>query len=240
MTTASLLVGAAEPVRTRRASPRFYLGMGLAAVLVLVSGFGRSFFARPWTSLPPLKPFVVLHGAAFTGWITLFVAQAALATAGRFKLHRWLGIAGASLAALMIGSGVPIAFDAARRGALPGDPLAFLLVMLVDLLLFGTFLTAALLVRHRGESHERLMLLALISILAPAISRWPLAVRHAAVIPAVLLLFTAAAPVYDRLTGRHLHPVTLWGGLAATASVPIRFAVAATPAWHRLAAWLIR
>jgi len=60
------------------------------------------------------------------------------------------------------------------------------------------------------------------------------------VIGAVLLALLAAAPIRDYLTRRRLNPVSLWGGLAVLASVPVRFAISHTEAWHRVASWLVR
>ena len=57
---------------------RFYTGMMLAILVTVFVGFARSFFLRPlfptWPS-PPEKIFYV-HGALFTAWIVLLVAQA--------------------------------------------------------------------------------------------------------------------------------------------------------------------
>jgi hypothetical protein len=59
-------------------------------------------------------------------------------------------------------------------------------------------------------------------------------------IPGVVLLFLGAAVVFDLRTRRRIHPATLWGGLAFMASMPVRFAIAPTAAWHQVASWLIR
>jgi hypothetical protein len=49
-------------------------------------------------------------------------------------------------------------------------------------------------------THKRLMLLAMVSMLPPSISRWPIAVKQPApVIMGDVLLFLAAAPISDLL-----------------------------------------
>jgi hypothetical protein len=217
-----------------------YLVLSLAALITILSGFAPSFFLRPWRAASPLAPAVVAHGIAFTSWVGLFLVQAMLVASGRASLHRRLGVTTAALAALMVASAVPLALSAAGRGAIPGDPLAFLLVMLVDLLAFGGFVSAAIHYRDRTEIHKRLMVLALASLLPPAVSRWPVAIRYPAVIPGVLLLFVAAPPVCDLWTRRRPNAVSLWGGLSLLASVPLRFAIARTEPWHALAGWIIR
>lgn len=50
----------------------------------------------------PFTPLVHLHGALFTGWVLLFIAQTALAASHRVAVHRRLGMVGALLAAAMI------------------------------------------------------------------------------------------------------------------------------------------
>ena len=135
----------------------------------------------------------------------------------------------------------PMAIALAKRGLPPGQPLEFLLVILSDLLLFTIFVAAGMYNRRRSETHKRLMLLAMVSILPPSISRWPIAVKHPVpVIMGILLVFLAAAPISDLLARRRLSRVSLWGGLAVLVSLPLRFAVAQTAAWHALANWLVR
>jgi hypothetical protein len=112
--------------------------------------------------------------------------------------------------------------------------------MLMDIVTFAAFLGMALHQRHRSEAHKRLMLLAMASLLGPAISRWPMAVGRPLVIVGALFLFVAAMPVSDWLARRRLHPVSVWGGLALLASGPLRFALAQSEPWHAIATWLIR
>lgn len=190
--------------------------------------------------MPSLAPRVVAHGIFFSGWVVLFLVQAALAASGQTKLHRRLGVAAAGLAVIMVVTAPPMAVGLARRRLPPGEPLEFLLVILTDLLLFGIFVAAGLYNRRRSETHKRLMLLATVSMLPPGISRWPIAVKHPApVIMGVMLLFLAAAPICDLLARRRLNRVSLWGGVAVLVSLPLRFAVAQTTVWHRFASWLI-
>ena len=217
----------------------YYVGVAVAALAVTFAGFAHSFYLRP-ASMPALAPLVVVHGTVFSCWVLLFLTQTTLIATGHTRVHRRLGVAGAGLAVLIVVLGPMVAIPAARRGALPGDPLAFLLVMLGDLLLFAVFAAAGISQRHHSETHKRLMVLATVNLLPPAISRWPIAVGHPAVIAGVLLALLAAAPVRDLLSGRRMHPVSLWGGLAVLLSVPVRFALSQTVAWHRVASWLIR
>jgi hypothetical protein len=140
----------------------------------------------------------------------------------------------------MVITGIPMAIDLARRGLPPGDPLAFLLLLLGDLLSFALFVGVAIRVRRRSDTHKRLMLLAMISLMPPAISRWPIAVTRPWVIPVVVLLLVAVTLLYDLRTPRRFHPASLWGGVALVVSLPLRFIASQSSGWHHIASWLIR
>ena len=82
-----------QPV-SRKTDRLFFTGMALASALMLYLGFLPSYFHRS-VELPPLSPLYQLHGALFTAWIALFLAQTALIAGGRPDIHRTLGVAGA-------------------------------------------------------------------------------------------------------------------------------------------------
>ena len=213
--------------------------MAVAVLVAVAMGFGRS-IPRRLAGGGGLPVPVLLHALLFLGWVLIFLVQVGLIAGGRRRLHRRIGFAAAAIAAVMLVTAPPLATAAAARGALPGDPLAFLLVMVTDVVFFGFFVAAGIYCRHRAETHKRFMLLATLSLLPPAVSRWPVADTHPALVAVPMLVFLAAAPVSDLLRHRRPHPVTLWGGVAYLVSIPVRFAVAATPAWHHLARWLSR
>ena len=79
-----------------------------------------------------------------TCWVVLFLIQTLVVASRRIRLHRWLGLAGAGLAVLVVASGVPLALSGARRGIFAGDSLEFLLVLLVDLVAFSAFTAAGI------------------------------------------------------------------------------------------------
>jgi uncharacterized membrane protein YozB (DUF420 family) len=219
----------------------FYSGMAVAALMVVFSGFGSRFYLRP-VDLPALSIRVIAHATLFSTWVLLFVAQTLLVSTGQTAAHRRLGLAAAVVAAVMVVSSPPLAIGLARRGGPVGaDPLAFFLIIVTDVVLFGVFVTVALVWRRRRELHKRLMLLAMIVVMPASISRWPIAVKNPApVIGGVLLAFILAMVVNDVATRRRPHPATIVGGLVVLLSQPLRFAVSQTAAWHRFAAWLIR
>jgi len=95
--------------------------------------------------------------------------------------------------------------------------------------------------RRRSETHKRLMALATIALLTPAIARKrfigegrpPVAITGTC-------LFVVACLIYDRAVHGRVHPVFLWGGLFVMLSLPLRMAIGRTDAWVSFAGWLTR
>ena len=230
----------------RAAERRFYLGVSLAMVLAVLVGFSRSFFLRPlFPSGPaPSEPIFYVHGALFTAWCVLLVAQAWLVGAGRTDVHRRLGWAGAALALAMVVLGVRASLVAARRPTgfvdVPVPPLQFLLVPFADMVLFPMFVAAAVLLRRDAQAHKRLMLLATVNLMAAAVGRWPLVYESASPLLtfAIVNVFLVALALWDWRTRGRLHPATLWGGAIFVASQPLRIVLSTTAAWLAFAHWL--
>ena len=230
----------ARPVASQRLPRGFCAGMAVAAVGVLIVGFAPSVAGRlPQTMA--MRAIVVAHALLFSSWMVLFLVQTSLVATHHVRVHRRLGIAGAVIATVMVVSAPPMAVGLARRGGPTGsDPLMFMLVILVDVLLFATFFGSAIWLRRRAETHRRLMLLAMTALLPPAIGRWPWIVRHPAPgVLGILSLFLVAPVVGDLLARRRPHPMSVFGGLALLISVPLRFAVGQTAVWHELARWIV-
>ncbi|MEK7316939.1 MAG: hypothetical protein AAB011_12220 [Candidatus Eisenbacteria bacterium] len=218
--------------------------MAAAIALTVFIGFAPTFYLRGMFEAKPLSPLLILHGILFTSWILLFLVQVRLVAAKRTDIHRKLGVAAAMLAVVMPAVGALAAITSAKKGFTPpnGPPaLVFLMIPLADMILFSTLTALGLYFRRRSDIHKRLMLLATLAILTPAIARiWfirPLG------FPGFLLLtdlFIVTCIVADRIRNGRFHPTFVWGGLCIIVSQPLRLLLAGTPAWHAVAAWLTR
>ena len=250
MPTATITRRQPRATVTGRHDRLFYGGMAVVMALTVFAGFAPTYFA-PLASGRPVATFsggpatgiVHAHAALFTAWVLLFIVQTSLVASRRVAVHRRLGIAGALVAAAMIVAGARIAVASAARGAAPPgvDPLAFLAIPLFDMLMFATFVTAALVMRKNAQAHKRLMLLAYISIIVAAVARLP------GVLPlgplvffGLAFLFVLVGVVYDLLSRGRVHAVYLWGGTLLVASGPLRLAISGTGAWRALAELLTR
>ena len=226
------------------AERRFFTGMALAILATVIVGFSRSFYLRPlfpdWPS--PSEPIFYVHGAVFTAWIVLMVAQASLVAGGRTELHRKIGPFSAVLAVAIVVLGTLGALIAAGRATgfvqIPVPPLQFLAIPIFDMILFATFVWLAIAQRRNPQTHKRWMLLATINLVTAAIARWP-GVQGLGPLAFFGLtdLFVIALAIWDFRARGRLHPVTLWGGLLMIVSQPLRLVVSDTQGWLAFARW---
>ena len=212
---------------------RYFLIVALVLLGIVVAGFGRTFFFRPFFHVPPLYWYLYLHGTVQAAWVALFAIQTSLIASGRIHIHKRLGVAGASLALLVVGLGafallnLPAHF---KSGHLSNDT-SFDLQSLVfvfwqdwaDLFTFAVFVSVGLALRGDPPSHKRLMLLAAIRIVGAALVRvagvvghWmtPLATQQAQVLFTTLVLavlFPLTLIAHDLISLRHVHRATLAG-----------------------------
>lgn len=228
----------------------FYSGIAILLAAMALVGFGPTFYFRWLFGAPStisgttvLSPLTLLHGTLFSAWMVLFIVQTSLIAARRVTLHRRLGVGGAVLAGAMVIVGLSTAVAAARRGnAPPGiDPLTFLAIPTMDLVLFAGFVTAAVLRRREKDAHKRLMLLAYISIIAAAAARMP------GVFPYGPLAFFAIGygtsllgAAYDYWSRGRVSRVYMWGIAVLALSVPLRLALSSTSAWRSFAEFITR
>ena len=236
---------AATPrVPTRVNDRRLYILAAILFPLIVLVGFARTYYFKLFFHTPDLPGRIVhLHGIIMTAWVLLFVAQVSLAKR-RTKVHQRLGYFGGALSVLVVIVGVLTALYAAAHGGNLGHPaLPFLVVPLGDALIFSILIGLALYFRRNLPVHKRLMLLAAINLLAPAIARIPLsfiANGGALAFFGLTDLCLLACVAFDTFKHRRLHPVFLWGTIFIIVLQPLRILLAGTDIWIRFAAALVR
>ena len=249
MESASVAETAARTLRDpAKHDRRFYGGMAIALALTVFVGFGPTYYLRFFSGGPkttitggPFTALVHVHGALFTAWVLLFITQTALISSRRVAVHRRLGVAGAVLATCMVVAGTSIAVATAARGSAPPgmQPLQFLVIPLVDMILFAGFVGCALTLRRDRETHKRLMLIAYVCLVVAAFGRWPgLSSLGPPGFFGAAFLFIVAGGIYDYVTRRRVHRAYLWGGAVFLVSVPLRLLISTTGAWRSFAEWL--
>jgi hypothetical protein len=233
----------------------FFLSMAFAATLTVLLGFTPSYYFKALTHAthyptgvpisPALPPLIHVHALLFSAWMLFFVAQNTLVASGRIKIHRRLGIAGATLAAIMTVLGFLTAIRGGRDGWNPGGPyrdsLSFMVVGLSDILVFSCCIAAGFYYRRKPEAHKRLMLLGTVGgLMWPAITRMPYVAGRPALMFGLLAMLVLALAVRDFFACSRIHPVSLWGGLLILAGFPVRVIIGRSETWHDFAGWLIR
>lgn len=195
---------------------RFYLIMSLLMAAVFIGGFGQT-VPDDFTHKPGLPLLLHVHGAVFTLWVLVFVAQPAFVARGSLKLHRQVGMAGAWLAGLMVIMGLVATIFAIRYKFIPSffPPTIFLVMNGIGILVFGGLVAGGVALRRKAEWHKRLMLCATISILGPGLGRLLPMDSFGAAAPlvmfGVILLFAFAGPVVDLFVRKRIHPAYAWG-----------------------------
>lgn len=230
------------------AERRFYSGMAIFMIAMVLIGFAPSFYFRGLVHYPrpnpTLSPLVWLHGLAFSAWMLAFLAQVRLVAAGRRDLHmmlgRWSMILAVALVPLMIATTIG---QVARGTHPPGfTPLSWTAVPASAVPVFVALVWMGWAKRRDAQAHKRLMLAAAIMMLDPAIGRLP--VFTPTPTGALLSNLAAWSPFLalfarDWRTMGRFHWATLYGaGLWALALVLRSFALS-SPLWERFAGSIV-
>ena len=234
------VIGAQRTNDTALVRPRskFFLGMSILLLVFVLSGFAPTLYLRAFFDVAPIPGYLYLHGAILTGWFVWLVVQTSLVQTARTATHRRLGIVGAVWAAIVVAGGLLATLNVVARVVANGIDLDSDISVLPALGVTGmtvavflsnvvwpnlasvcafTFLVAAaVLLRGRPQAHKRLMLLASIAIIGPAVarvSRWPpFGGEDSPFVLVVLLSLLAALVLHDLVTIKRVHAATLIGG----------------------------
>lgn len=158
----------------------FPLVLSLLMLSIVVTGFSATFFLRPffWPREneffpghgPELPSYLIAHGIILTAWYSLATIQAGLVANQRIMLHRRAGYIGAVLAFLivtttavpMIIRDIPIIETVGPASSAP------------NLILLSGFVfcfVTGIAYRKRPDDHKRLMMVASVWVLPPALAR---------------------------------------------------------------------
>jgi len=228
-----------EPQKVRQYDRFFFSGMAFLLLLAVVVGFARSYFLACVFRAKLPSTIVQVHGALFTLWIAVLMAQVALISSRRERWHMRLGIVGMFVAPLMVITGFATLIAAIKRGFVP-PPILQTIAAIDTLILccFAFLISWAFLARHDSATHKRLILLATFLIIAPAIARWPITT------PARFWVFMDSFPAllvtYDLWARRSLHRATVCGVLLIIGIQITNSPLARSGFLNHVVAWLQR
>ncbi len=238
-TAATIAAPAASPAqeaaRARSRAHTFYLGLTVLLIAMVVRGFWATYFGQLLGGTVARHPAVHLHGAVFSGWMALLLAQVLLAATGRIRLHRRIGTVGVAYAVLVFCTGLVVSFVApvlhVRAGEWTLDAAAaFMLLPLVDMVLFAGFFGTAVAYRRRPEIHKRLVLAATIALAFAAVGRLSLS-PWAFLLVWLTPLFIAMA--FDAFTLGRVHGANVIAALIL-ATAFMRIFLMESQAWLRI------
>jgi hypothetical protein len=178
-----------------------------------------------------------VHGIVLTSWYVWLVVQTSMVRTGRTATHRQLGVIGGVLGAAVVVAGPMATLGVVGRvraagfdwdtdmSVIPslgieGVPMVNFVSQVVwgnfvSIAVFAGLLATALLLRRSPQAHKRLMVLASIAIVGPAlarISRWPvLGGEDGPFIPLILVGLLLAVIAHDLVVERRVHRAT-WIG----------------------------
>ena len=160
----------------KHADDYFFSAMALLILGIVFVGFAHSYYLAGVFHAKLPSPLVHFHGALFSCWILLLIAQVTLVSVGHVRWHMQLGVLGMILAALLVLVGFATLIAAVRRHSAPGmSTEALFSVDVLQLSVFAVLISWAFMVRSDGPAHKRLIILRNSRALGPSIE--PLAVR---------------------------------------------------------------
>ena len=224
-----------------KAGSTFYVRMGYVLIAFLLAGFIPYIYMR-FSGGGTMYPALIVHSLSYVVWFTLFVVQASLVSKRNLKLHRTLGQASLALAVVMTVSALLVTrtvFSTGSAGGMPLAPEHFIILPIMDGLVFPIFYGLGFLNRRSAETHKHYMLLAGILIMDPATGR----LGNLLGFPPIGMLFhfgfLAAVWRHDRKTLGGAHVATK----VATGVLALRylafFVVGPTETWAKFVHWLL-
>jgi hypothetical protein len=237
---------------------RYFYSAAYVLLLVLtVVGFqlfyflGRMYPGQPL--IPPIKPLIITHGVAMSLWMLLSLTQPFLIASGNRRAHMALGKIAAVIAVCLVVLGLKLGIASTRVAPPdlmygPLTPKQFMIVPVGDIALFALFVAAGVVWRKRPDIHKPMMFLASLAAVGAAISRMDF-LNHlymgtvweklfgffffCVVIGGLFLIAKCAAfRKFDRWFAAGYGVMTVWFLMISQA--------ATTPAWDKIASFLLR
>jgi hypothetical protein len=248
--------------RPARATTRwFFVWMAGVCAFTAFAGFAPTFWLQVPAGTFVGSPLLYLHGLLFSAWTLFFLTQTTLAARGRLDRHRAWGLLGISLATAMVFVGVAAADEVLKKrlGAGFGDRArAFHIASTSMIALFGGLTAIAIATVKRPEVHKRLMLLATVSVIPPAIARMffaftvgvgpglrpglgpPRTIESVLAPSLVADALIVVAMIYDWRTRGRPHQAYVIGGGAIVGVQLLRGPISTTHWWYAIADFLAR
>ena len=215
-----------------RKGEAFFYRFSMVLLITVVIAFGMNILLKNY-HLNSSMSLIIVHGISMLGWSTLLFWQSRSIRINNFNLHKQLGLMSIALAISLLISGIMIAISNYR-----GEKEALTLFgNFSGMFIFGILYTIALLNRRKADVHKRLMIVASVAMLSPALVRILriFDINDFVTLP-FWLLYIVALPVYDYRKLKKIHKASLWATLFLIIILFGGSAYAMSESWVDLAA----
>lgn len=184
--------------------PFFYYFSGILLITV-VFAFSMNILLKNY-HLNSNMSLVIIHGISMLLWYFILFWQTRQIRINNIKAHKQLGLMTIFLAIAIVISGIMIAISNYKG---EGESLT-LFGNFSGMFIFGVLYLFALKNRHKPDIHKRLMIVASITMLSPALVRILriFDINDFVTLP-FWLLYIAALPIYDFRKLKRVHKATL-------------------------------
>lgn len=247
-----------QPIRTPARRGRFFFWQAIACAAVAIGGFLPTYWLQLYPRTFKGPPLLHIHGLLCTAWIVFLAIQTWLVSENRIRRHRDWGLAGISLATMVVVVGVATAIVALQSelGRGYGDlARSFLITPLAAIFRFALFTGAAIALVHRSEWHKRLIIVGTVGLIEAAAARFGflMGVGHGpglrpgffppppALMPVIigllLQLIIVAGMIHDKRTRGAIHPAWIVGMTLSVAVILLKVPLSTTSEWLAFADW---
>ena len=239
----------------------FFFWLAIACAMIAILGFIPTY----WLQLPARTfvgpPLLHIHAALNTAWVLFLVSQAWLVSEGKMRNHRDWGLAGVSLASVVVVVGFATAiegltYELAHGG---GDAArAFFTVPIFSMTVFAGFTASAIACTRQPEWHKRLMIAGTVSLIGAAAGRvgFLIGVGHGpglrpgllppppqalpVIAGLVMQLIIVAGMVHDRRSRGSVHSAWAVALSLSVAIILLEIPLSHTAGWLAFADWTTR
>ena len=99
------------PTASVRIRSRFFIGMSLVMLLIVLIGFSPTLYLRAYFDVPEISGSLWMHGIALTAWFVWFVLQTTLVAVDHTGLHRRMGLIGVVVGLVVLVIGLPVGLN---------------------------------------------------------------------------------------------------------------------------------
>ena len=215
-----------------RKGEAFFYQFSMVLLITVVIAFGMNILLKNY-HLNSSMSLIIVHGISMLGWYSLLFWQSRSIRINNFNLHKQLGLMSIALAVAIVISGIIIAISNYR-----GEKEALTLFgNFSGMFIFGILYTFALLNRKKADVHKRLMIVASVAMLSPALVRILriFDINDFVTLP-FWLIYIVALPVYDYRKLKKIHTASLSATLFLIIILFGGSAYAMSESWVNLAA----